>query len=74
MLITGLFFEGRVSTSVNSRTGHRPRRIETIEVIDKSTRPLQIDGKGLFPSFQDDKNDAKGQAEVGINHKKGEKT
>ena len=70
-------FEGRVLTSarkfkeLGASTGED---IETIEVIDKSTRPLQINGKGLFPSFQNDKGDAKGQDEAGIHHKKGEKT
>jgi len=70
-------FEGRVLISarkfkeLGASTGED---IETIEVIDKSTRPLQIDGKNLFSSHQDDKDDAQNSAEAGIHHKKGGKT
>ena len=69
-------FEGRVLISarkfkeLGASTGED---IETIDVIDKSTRPLQINGKGLFPSLQDDKDDAQNPAEAGIHHKKGGK-
>jgi DNA recombination protein RmuC len=70
-------FEGRVLISarkfkeLGASTGED---IETIEVIDKSTRPLQINGKSLFSSPQDDKDDAQNPAEAGIHHKKGGKT
>ena len=70
-------FEGRVLISarkfkeLGASTGED---IETIEVIDKSTRSLQINEKGLFSNFQDDKNDAQSEAEVEIHHKKGGKT
>jgi DNA recombination protein RmuC len=70
-------FEGRVLISarkfkeLGASTGED---IETIEVIDKSTRPLQINEKSLFSSPQDDKDDAQNPAEAGIHHKKGGKT
>jgi len=70
-------FEGRVLISarkfkeLGASTGED---IETIEVIDKSTRSLQINGKSLFSSPQEDKDDAQNPAEAGIHHKKGEKT
>jgi DNA recombination protein RmuC len=70
-------FEGRVLISarkfkdLGASTGDD---IETIEVIDKATRPLQLNGRSLFPSPQEDKDEAQNPVEAGIHHKKGGKT
>jgi hypothetical protein len=70
-------FEGRVLISarkfkeLGASTGED---IETIEVIDKATRPLQMNGKNLFSSLQDDNDEAQNPAVAAIDHKKGGKT